>query len=1518
MIFAVLFFALFEITFSEFCTQNLSKLSENLAQSKLFIKKMEYFKHNNTKDFLILANNSSLYLADFYTSDIRIFENNMDAVKDFFIFEFDSGSSIALIQTNYQFLIYTNLNDKDTLFLGCYEVSTKNISVAFSKKNNTFYYPCLTSSCFDCSSNFYIQFSFKPIFLNDLQLDGNSQISKFFMDDIHQDLYIVINKNIFIYSVLDETIWLNFSAHSNSIDDLLILSSKNNNESEIFFSIVSIEYNSGCFYFWKPNFELKNRGLKINEQSNYIYKNCSDKITSSTTIFEKEYFVINYNKFNENEKIINKQIVYSFDLNYSSSASTNNHNSSNLQLMGNVDSLDVFFTYNLTHIEHINIFSDKSCDRCLYENLYFYPFSLGCSKICDADSVVGNYCFSQSLYRKYLNNINNINNIETYCDDNCEMCSKYNKSACFYCMSPNANSSTLISGACADSNSCFFYQYYNESSSQNQCNKCDNSSCQTCGEESKKCTSCSFGLFLLNNTCVKECKNPEYYSVTSYKDKYLTHLCLKNSTCYTWMGICYEDCPLGTYKYDTSNSCKPFCSEINKYTVEESNTIQCKNECIEPAYYNLTNDNIIWCIQKCPNKLFFDGDCYDVCPEGYYNADNLMCKSCPINCSSCISKTSCTKCKENNYIFENSATESIDCIYECPLGFFIFQDSCKKCGNFCENCSNEKNCITCENSYVLIDGNCTKCNENCKTCQETNANLCSSCEKSFFLFNSTCVKQCPSKTYQNSSSQQCENCNDSRCSNCSSGTGICLECDETFFLYNSSCTGNCPSKTYKNNQTKKCENCSDSNCLNCSSGASNCTSCENSLLYNSSCRSECPERTYENVNNKECKDCIDSHCFLCTNDYSCSICDETYFLNIYACVQSCSPHEYYNSSLRACLECEASCYNCYGSLSTNCISCKEPLYLKGSQCLHPCNFQSPCPVLNTTIVVSLQKSSTEKRAFFLVFSKDLEIPYYLNLNSMIDVDIENLDASDFSYSVDRVEGFNDRLKIKIYLNFSAQNPTVHLEFTNYSKTYLHGEFNTTFRLDNFTGYNISLETFIKPTEDTQVAQSKQKATSNSFDGLVGAVLALSIFSFLLNAKRLSLFWFLVDAMQLLTTIYFLNLNFSQRLKDCFKQMLFFHAFFFMNIGKKYDENTQTLKYFGREIYQPYSEKNYFQIFMSEKFLVNVFPALLIIGFSYFLILIFHLLINYNSRLFKFSEENPIWKLMHYIYGFFLFSLLIRVHFFFLYIIMIAIFLQFSHGTFETSFDSWNFVSALFILIYYGLFLAYIEWKIINKREIYEDMIGMEMYDPLFNALEVFSFVRRNHYIIIQFKKLLIVFLLAVCENSPKVFLAFLIILQVLSVLRQGKWRPFVLMKITLVNIITDLWVLMAVITLMKIASNDLGNATLISDDLIKAVESSGDATIVIIIVLLGVYFVLFSLMTLYLMYKNLDCLCYVCFNINANEFENEGKEEEENEDNPHLSHQEDSKNLSLDKSSRRLEDKDIELQNLNNKNNENK
>lgn len=253
-------------------------------------------------------------------------------------------------------------------------------------------------------------------------------------------------------------------------------------------------------------------------------------------------------------------------------------------------------------------------------------------------------------------------------------------------------------------------------------------------------------------------------------------------------------------------------------------------------------------------------------------------------------------------------------------------------------------------------------------------------------------------------------------------------------------------------------------------------------------------------------------------------------------------------------------------------------------------------------------------------------------------------------------------------------------------------------------------------------------------------------------------------------------------------------------------------------------------------------------------------------------------MIRYIYNIQLFSILLRAHFVLMYIILISVFFQIENLSFNTSWSKYGSILAILTLIYYFGFLVYVSTRLCNSKEVYENDELICAYECVFYDLEVFSFIRRNHFLMIQIKKFFVVVVLVVFVQyqMDNKFTIFLIIVQVFSILRYVKWRPFQNFKLSLINVLTEIWVLLVIITVIKIQNTTINISNgVISNDSLKEIESNGDATASLIILLLGGYFFLCCVIFIYYFCKNIDCICYVCFNIKNDEYQKNAEEDDE-------------------------------------------
>lgn len=118
----------------------------------------------------------------------------------------------------------------------------------------------------------------------------------------------------------------------------------------------------------------------------------------------------------------------------------------------------------------------------------------------------------------------------------------------------------------------------------------------------------------------------------------------------------------------------------------------------------------------CPMSLFLlNNTCLVGCPAGMYGDQmQSVCQSCPKQCKTCTSNTSCNSCQpvfSVPYYLYNSV-----CLTTCPIGTIRHPtDSiCDSCGIGCASCTNLKdNCTTCKWNLYRFFNKTYSCLEFC-------------------------------------------------------------------------------------------------------------------------------------------------------------------------------------------------------------------------------------------------------------------------------------------------------------------------------------------------------------------------------------------------------------------------------------------------------------------------------------------------------------------------------------------------------------------------------------------------------------------------------------------------------------------------------------------------------------------------------------------------------------------------------------------------------------------------------------
>ena len=328
------------------------------------------------------------------------------------------------------------------------------------------------------------------------------------------------------------------------------------------------------------------------------------------------------------------------------------------------------------------------------------------------------------------------------------------------------------------------------------------------------------------------------------------------------------------------------------------------------------------------------GQCLMKCPAGEWgNANTHTCDSCQAGCSVCFGGTT-NDC--------TSCTTVNGTVYYLQIGSTICSQTCPdgqfisaSIPHFCQPCS--ISCITCSQDAY----NCTSSN----------------CSINYYYLNNSCLTICPTDYYADPVTRHCLSCAVG-CLNCfGPGSSQCTSCltlgnGTTYYLqlFSTNCVVNCGVGEYGLNN--RCQNCPPE-CSVCSSSTS-CSTCQsvNGLAYflsGTSCLSDCGTSNFGDVGTYTCQSCA-TGCLACYGSLptECSSCkldsgsSQHYYL-IYGtneCSLTCPDGQYQNTTKHQCLLCSLSCLTC-GSMPDLCLSCGlsvggQTLFLSGTNCLAEC------------------------------------------------------------------------------------------------------------------------------------------------------------------------------------------------------------------------------------------------------------------------------------------------------------------------------------------------------------------------------------------------------------------------------------------------------------------------------------------------------------------------------------------------------------------------------------------------------
>jgi hypothetical protein len=268
----------------------------------------------------------------------------------------------------------------------------------------------------------------------------------------------------------------------------------------------------------------------------------------------------------------------------------------------------------------------------------------------------------------------------------------------------------------------------------------------------------------------------------------------------------------------------------------------------------------------------------------------LVAYTCNVYCLSCFNKqiTQCYSCD----ISQGYMLSGTTCNTSCLTGYGPTTDPavCILCDLKCTAC------------YDLAD--------NCTTCKSTGANA------SYLYDNTTigysqCVLTCPAGTFINSTARTCDLC-DANCTTCAINSTYCYSCVVGYGWAYYNCFMPCPDgRFFENTNCSKCPN----TCAICSS-LTVCSVCtlsgvNKAYLLNSTCYTNCPSGYYNDDSGGTgpnfCTPCV-AACATCTDNPSpCQSCNLNYYLYSNDCQTTCPSGYIAYDPLRQCLDCDLYC-----------------------------------------------------------------------------------------------------------------------------------------------------------------------------------------------------------------------------------------------------------------------------------------------------------------------------------------------------------------------------------------------------------------------------------------------------------------------------------------------------------------------------------------------------------------------------------------------------------------------------------
>jgi len=987
--------------------------------------------------------------------------------------------------------------------------------------------------------------------------------------------------------------------------------------------------------------------------------------------------------------------------------------------------------------------SQTQCDVC--KNQYFWD-SLNKACVMQCPDGFGKFTNSrQNLPTQYL--------CKSCNDTNCKSCD-VNQTICQSCLA----SFMLVEGKAICTNNCSL-GYFDSSEECLQCSI----GCAQC-TNSTYCNQCDVNFMIFEGSCLAYNNNPDNATLSSYMMK--CPLCLEEN----------YPCPNGAYKLSNGTACE-----------------RCSNGCVQCKY-----DGCVDCVK---NLTFINGSCFLTCGNfTYLNESSNTCDRCICFCKKCSSFDQCETC--DDYFSLND-----EGLCQLQPGYFVTGKCCpdstyfNQTNNLCENCSpncllctSYDQCQKCTDQFVLTaTGYCQSNDSNISNNTNNNQLISPPNQKTINIITES-VQTTPNSNNTDNSMKLytviacplgCSACLNQTCTNCYD--------NYTYLAATKECLGPCSDGLYRDLASKSCKNCSYP-CQTCSLAGTNCTSCPSNLTFlkkNFTCH--CPKGEYIDNKTSSCLNCS-ANCEKCHNSKKCGTCYPGYEVvnntNCYPCseIVGLGPN------------CTEICGDGYliNSLTSG-QQCDDGNKINGDGCSSTCqieagwncdrnNSYTPDVCYNTTpynlaVILSQQQPET------IIIQ-----PYPTNRKIMPKSDqtfqqliiftIPQLNyPQDYNYAV-HYDNQSNCINIMINYSQTVQNIQMSLILVRQTSRLLASQSNLTCGLCDEFNVDVSSDYYEKPfsTQPLFPYKAYDQNIKDQSQAILNAETTTSIVFIVTTGplyifQAFSMFWLMVECIQISYFLQYVNVDYTINLEAFLKILQNANLNFLPNIFAKFSYGDGH----GNIVKNQKAPKRFNDLGLTSSFLMNAGSQMLLFS------VVFCLFIAVIFMDWYFARKKIGGKIMVYtkkIRDSFEYGLLLRVFFMVYMQFCLGSMLQIRNPDFSNTYNGFSsFLGFVCFLILIGMFMALL--KVINSND-FDEKADTKKFRILYGDYNKETWMQKNYPVLNVLKKFLMIFILVMLHDFPKLEILFLIMLFFMSMSILILTRPFKRKLTTAVMIVTEL------------------------------------------------------------------------------------------------------------------------------------